>query len=67
MTFNRNDLKVISNIQVIICGVLFTLGLIDGLSVRFMYSSLTFTPCWIAILVSKKISQKNWYFELRLE
>ncbi|XP_058940307.2 uncharacterized protein [Pocillopora verrucosa] len=51
MTFNRNDLKVISNIQVIICGVLFTLGLIDGLSVRFMYSSLTFTPCWIGILV----------------
>nr|XP_058940307.1 uncharacterized protein LOC131768599 [Pocillopora verrucosa] len=51
MTFNRNDLKVISNIQVIICGVLFFLGLIDGLSVRFMYSSLTFTPCWIAILV----------------
>ena len=55
MAFNRNDLKVISNIQVIICGVLFTLGLVDGLSVRFVYSSMTFTPCWLAILVSKKV------------
>nr|XP_058940306.1 uncharacterized protein LOC131768598 [Pocillopora verrucosa] len=51
MAFNRNDLKVISNIQVIICGVLFILGLVDGLSVRFVYSSMTFIPCWLAILV----------------
>ena len=55
MAFNRNDLKVISIIQVIICGVLFTLGLGDGLGVRFAYSSMTFTPCWLAILVSKKV------------
>nr|XP_058940308.1 uncharacterized protein LOC131768600 isoform X1 [Pocillopora verrucosa] len=51
MTFNRNDLRVISNIQVVNCVVLFVLGLTDGFGVRFMYSSLTFTPCWIAILV----------------
>lgn len=51
MAFIRRDLKVISNIQIVICGVLFTLGLVDGLSVRFVYSSLTFTPCWIAALV----------------
>ncbi|XP_066023425.1 uncharacterized protein [Pocillopora verrucosa] len=51
MTFNRNDLRVISNIQVVNCVVLFVLGLTDGFGVRFVYSSLTFTPCWIAILV----------------
>ena len=54
MAFNRNDLKVISIIQVIICGVLFTLGLGDGLGVRFAYC-MTFIPCWLAILVSKKV------------
>ena len=54
MAFNRNDLKVISIIQVIICGVLFTLGLVDGLGVRFAYS-VTFIPCWLAVLVSKKV------------
>ena len=54
MAFNRNDLKVISIIQVIISGVLFTLGLGDGLGVRFAYS-MTFIPCWLAILVSKKV------------
>nr|XP_058940309.1 uncharacterized protein LOC131768600 isoform X2 [Pocillopora verrucosa] len=52
MTFNRNDLRVISNIQVVNCVVLFVLGLTDGFGVRFMYSSLTFTPCWIAILIN---------------
>ena len=31
------------------------MGLVDGLSVRFVYSSMTFTPCWLAILVSKKV------------
>lgn len=51
MTFNRNDLKIISNIQVVICGMLLTLGLVDGVSVRFVYSSLTFVPCWLAALV----------------
>ena len=55
MAFNRNDLKVISIIQVIICGVLFTLGLVDGLGVRFVFSSMTFIPCWLAFLVSKKV------------
>ena len=54
MAFNRNHLKVISIIQVIICGVFFTLGLADGLGVRFAYS-MTFIPCWLAILVSKKV------------
>ena len=54
MAFNRNDLKVISIIQVIICGVLFTLGLVDGLGVRFAHS-VTFIPCWLAVLVSKKV------------
>ena len=59
MTFNRNDLKIISNIQVVICGMLLTLGLVDGVSVRFVYSSLTFVPCWLAALVSKKYRVKK--------
>ena len=37
----------------------FRLGLTDGFGVRFVYSSLTFTPCWIAILVSKKNKKRK--------
>ncbi|CAH3143772.1 unnamed protein product [Pocillopora meandrina] len=51
MALNRRDLKVISITQLILCLVFLILGLVDGLAVRFVYSSLTFTPCWLATLV----------------
>ncbi|XP_022800053.1 uncharacterized protein LOC111337928 [Stylophora pistillata] len=51
MALNRRDLKVISVIQLIIFLVFFILGLVDGLHVRFAFSSMTFTSIWLAILV----------------
>ncbi|XP_058940265.2 uncharacterized protein [Pocillopora verrucosa] len=51
MALNRRDLKVISITQLILCLVFLILGLVDGLAVRFVYSSLTYTPCWLATLV----------------
>ncbi|RMX54494.1 hypothetical protein pdam_00023246 [Pocillopora damicornis] len=35
--------------------MLLTLGLVDGVSVRFVYSSLTFVPFWLAALRNLKL------------
>ena len=52
MAYNSRDLKVISIIQIVLSVIFFILGMVDGFEVRFLYSSSTFTPCWISALVS---------------
>ncbi|XP_078384010.1 uncharacterized protein LOC144666445 isoform X2 [Oculina patagonica] len=51
MAHNRLLLKVISIVQFVMATFLFTLGMLDGLEIRFIYSSSLFMPCWIAALV----------------
>lgn len=53
MAYNRLVLKLISIAHLVMTSFFFTLGMLDGLEIGFIYSSLLFMPCWIAALVSK--------------
>ncbi|XP_073251940.1 uncharacterized protein [Porites lutea] len=44
-------LAFLSLFQIVISGLLFVLGMVDGLEIRFVYVSLVFSPCWIVPLV----------------
>ena len=52
MVYSRQDLKVVSIIQLVMTAIFFILGLVDRFEVRFLYSSFLLSPCWTAALVS---------------
>ena len=54
MAFSRQELKIISKIQLVMSVILFTLGIVDHFEVRYIYLSHLLMPCWIAALVSTR-------------
>lgn len=51
MAFSRQELKIISIIQLVMSVILFALGIVDHFEVRYTYLSHLLMPCWIAALV----------------
>lgn len=52
MALSRRALKVLSIVQLIMAPIFFSLGILDHFEVRFVLTSFTLMPCWIAVLVS---------------
>ena len=50
---SKRTLILLSSFQIAISVLFFILGLVDGLEIRFIYVSLSFSPCWIVPLVSQ--------------
>lgn len=51
MAFSRQELKIISILQLVMSVILFALGIVDHFEVRYTYLSHLLMPCWIAALV----------------
>ena len=51
------SLIALSVVQIIMSAVFLTLGLVDGLKIRYGSASLLYKPCWLAALVS---GQRTW-------
>ena len=49
-------LAFLSLFQIVISGLFFVLGMVDGLGIRFVYVSLVFSPCWIVPLVGSVLN-----------
>ena len=52
MESNKRLVKALSIAQIVMSVIFFVLGMVDGFKVRYMFVSLTYTPCWMAALVS---------------
>ena len=50
---NKRTLTLLSSFQIAISVLFFVLGLVDTLEIRYLYVSLTASPCWIIPLVSQ--------------
>jgi len=52
MENNTRLLKALSNAQIVMSVIFFVLGMVDGFTVRYVFVSVTYTPCWMTALVS---------------
>lgn len=56
---SQNRLLKISIVQILMSFIFLLLGLVDGLRVRCVLSSLLYMPCWVAVLVSTQYTRKH--------
>ena len=49
-------LAFLSLFQIVISGLFFVLGMVDGFEIRFVYVSLVFSPSWIVPLVGSVLN-----------